>query len=76
MTRKKIMRIKNPDEGRRLGKTLRNPFVEEMVGKGGLHETSHRKDRKRGGGRNRTQELLTELDEDQEYFDEEDLYDE
>ena len=51
----------------------RNPHIEEAyMAKAGLHETHHKKDRKRGGGRNRTEELLNEWEEDLEFYERED----
>ena len=54
-----------------MARTIRNPYVEEAYkAKAGLHD--HKKDRKRGGARNRTEELLSELEDDLEFYERED----
>ncbi len=50
-----------------MGRTIRNPYVEDKV-----KEVLHEKDRKRGGARNRTEELLSEWEEDLEFYERED----
>jgi hypothetical protein len=48
-----------------MGKTIRNPYVEEAIKRrAGIHPTYHKQDRKRGGARNRTQELLDSFEEE------------
>ncbi len=54
-----------------MGRTIRNPYVEDKA-KAVLHEIHHKKDRKRGGARNRTEELLSEWEEDLEFYERED----